>query len=84
MSIISPNPRPDPVKIVNIKNLFSLLKPAKHISISAKNTVPKGNKISFKNVDQVVAKATNVVITKLTIKTVTSFWEINSTNRSNQ
>ena len=56
MSIISPNPRPNPVKIVNIKNLFSLLKPTKHISISAKNTVSKGNKISSKNIDQVVVK----------------------------
>ena len=73
MSIISPNPRPDPVKNVNIKNLFSLLKPAKHISISAKNTVSKGNKISFNNIDQVVDKPTNIFTTKLTIKTVTSF-----------
>ena len=83
MSIVSPNPRPDPVKIVNIKNLFSLLKPAKHISTSAKNTVAKGNKISFNNIDQVVAKATNILTTKLTTKTVTSSREINSTNRSN-
>ena len=83
-SIISPIARPNEAKIVSSKTVFSLLKPAEYISILAKNTVAKGDRIRVKNNGKVVAEAITILTTKLIIKTVTTSQELPLSNCSNQ
>ncbi len=84
MSISSPKPKPTPAITVKNKNVFSLLKPTKRISTSAKTVVTRGMTMTGKNIDQVTAKATDILRIKLIVKTANQPEKQNLTKRSNK